>query len=193
MVKIYFTSLLFIIFCPYGVYCELPDELIDLCANNNHKIDYNEYNTLKYTNCGCTDTYHCIRKCCQFGFFLNFTRNDNKDAKCVRNNSIHFSNFSVILYDGTRKVAKTNHFITGMLICNNTNMIHQYFKMNNQDPNEKVYLQSNGSLYFPNSKRKFYNNERYCVDEEDGLSVYLCHTPENPQRQVSRLVSSAGI
>lgn len=189
-----FSSLLLIIFCPYGVvYCELPEDLIDLCVNNNSKINYNEYRTLKNTNCGCTNTFNCIRKCCQFGYFHNYTRDDNKDAKCMRNNSINFSNFSVILHDGTTKISKTNHFIIGMLICNNSNMLYQYFKMNNLDPTEKVYLQKNGSLYFPNSKRQFYNNERYCVDEGDGLSMFLCYTPENPQRQISRLVNSTGI
>lgn len=195
MMKIYFTLVVLIIFYPYGkAYCKLPDELLDLCIKNNtNNIVYNEYSTLKSSFCGCTNPHHCIRKCCQFGFFHNFTREDNKDAKCVRNDSNSFVNFSVNLYKDSTKIAKTNVFVIGMLNCNNTNMIYQYFKLNNWDPNEKYYVQWNGSLYFPNSKRKFYNNDRYCVDEEDGLSVYLCYSPENSQKQVLRLVNCSGI
>lgn len=175
------------------VNCELPDYFVDLCAKNNSNISYDEYNTLKSTPCDCKESNHCIRKCCQFGFFHNFTRDDNKDGKCIRNASIKIYNYTVTLYEGTTKKLDTNIFLVGMLNCNNTDMTYQYFKMNNMDPNEKFYLQTNGSLYYPNSHRKYYNNDRFCVDEEDGLSVYLCYSPETKEKRVKRLVNSTGI
>lgn len=174
------------------VFCNSTDQFVNSCTKNNAVVDYDEYETLKSSSCNCTDHNRCIRKCCQFGFFHNFTRDNNSDAKCIRNGSIAISDFTVSLYEGTVKKTETDIFIIGMLNCNNSDMSQQYFKMNNWDPNERYFLQTNGTLYFPNSHSKFYKNDRYCVDEEDGLTVYLCYTPENPQRKVGRLVNSAG-
>lgn len=170
----------------------LSETLFDLCAKNNRESNYSEYSTVISSSCDCSDAKKCIRKCCRFGFYHNFTRDDNKDSRCIKNDTITFSNFSVDIYKQSRRISKTNVFVIGMLNCNNT-MKYQYFKMNNRDPSEKYYLQNSGLLYYPNSKRKFYSNDRYCVDEEDGLTVYLCYTPENPQKGVSRLLNSTGI
>lgn len=190
-VVIYLVSLLLCSNC--NVHCESSNSFADLCIKNNSDISYNEYTTSATSLCDCIYPNHCLRKCCQFGFFHNFTADNNSDAKCIRNTSTTISNFTVILYDGTVRKSKTNIFVIGMLQCNNTNMIYQYFKMNNRDPMEKYFLQTNGSLYYPNSQTKYYNTDRFCVDEEDGLTVYLCYTPDGPEKHVSRLINSSGI
>lgn len=192
MVKITFT-LIFSIVCFKCKIIHCEDATVDLCVKNNSDIDYSEYTTMKSSSCDCKNMSQCIRKCCQYGFFHNFTREDNEDGKCIRNNSMSFTNFTVSLYELSSKISETNVFIIGMLNCNNSNTKHQYFKMNNHDPNEKYFLQTNGYLYYPKSQKMFYSNDRYCVDEEDGLSVYLCYTPENSQKVVSRLLNSTGI
>lgn len=187
-------SVLLVYFKFVSVHTTTSDKFINLCVKNDSNVGYSEYNTLKASSCDCEDSKRCIRKCCQFGFSHNFTRDDNKDGRCIRNdNIVAFNNFSVILYKGTVKSSETNVFLIGMLNCNNTNMIYQYFKFNHSDPNEKYFLQTDGTLYYPHSRRKFYKNDRFCVDEGDGLSVYLCYTPDSPQRQVLRMVNSTGI
>lgn len=148
---------------------------VDLCERNNSHLPYNEYDSLKTSLCDCS-TQQCLRKCCRPGYYHNFTRDDNRDARCIRNTSVSVSHFSVTVFEGTKEHSVTHVFIVGMLRCNNTNMIPQYFKMDNSDPNEKYYLQTNGTLYFPKSKYKFYSNDRFCVDEDDGLTIYLCYT-----------------
>lgn len=176
-----------------AVHGEISEKFVDLCVRDNNQVDYSEYSTLNSSFCNCARRDQCIRKCCRFGFFHNFTRDDNEDGRCIRNKNNSFNNFSVSLYKGKVKTSETNSFLIGMLNCNNTNMMYQYFKLNNWDPNEKYFLQANGTLFYPNSKRKFYSNDRFCVDEEDGLSVYLCYTPDSPQKTVSRLVNTTGI
>ncbi|KAJ8973807.1 hypothetical protein NQ317_013597 [Molorchus minor] len=60
--------------------------------------------------------------------------------------------------------------------------------MDKDRPIEKAYVQGNGSLYYPASRRKFYGNDRYCVDEANGLTIYLCYTPEDPKTLFTRML-----
>lgn len=164
--------------------------VIDLCADSD---DLSNYTTGRNDACGCAEPDLCVRKCCKPGFY-HFHEEDPYVGKfvsvCTRLMNVTEENFTVPVYDGLREVFLVkDRFMIGMLNCHNPKW--QYFKMNNYDPKERVYIQKNGSLYFP-EVNKIYSMDRYCVDEEDGLTFYLCYTPEGTDKVVSRLLVSAG-
>lgn len=166
------------------------EELIDLCVDSD---DLNNYTTSINDDCGCTKPNLCVRKCCKPGFY-HYHDEDPHVGKfisvCTRMRNSNYENFTVPVFDGLREAFRLkDKFIIGMLNCGNPQW--QYFKMNNYDPKERVYIQKNGSLYFP-EVNKIYSTDRYCVDEEDGLTFYLCYTPERKSKVVSRLLTSTG-
>ncbi|XP_018569888.1 G-protein coupled receptor Mth2-like [Anoplophora glabripennis] len=156
------------------------NDTLNLCRNATVNVDYENYTDASIQNCGCENQETCIRKCCQIGFF--YYQDEDPDATSYKSVcSKHESNaFSVPVYDGEQKVRDvTENFLIGMLNCSDTNVL--YVKLNSTEPNRIFYVQNNGSLYYP-----YYDlilsNERYCVDESDGLGAYLCFEPEEDNK-----------
>lgn len=168
---------------------------VELCDKSG-MTEYQNYTAENTEPCDCDDYRFCLRKCCQHGYYHNRIENHryNKfEGVCLKNtNSSSAELFSVPVYNGTVLVGQINKYIIGMLQCNNTQTPYQYFKMSNSNPKEKYYVQFNGSLYYPSSNRKIYDNRRFCVDEEEGLSVYLCYSPERLDTYLERKVSASG-
>ncbi|KAG5896047.1 hypothetical protein JTB14_011042 [Gonioctena quinquepunctata] len=157
-------------------------------------IALENYSPVSTKPCACRKTEPCIRKCCQPGFYHFHVEDPGKrifESFCIRNESSQ-KLFTVPIYNKETKIHNSIEYTVCPMQCNN-NDAWQYFKMNNLNPEELYYIQKNGSLYYPHSKRKFYDNDRYCVDEEDGLSVYLCYSPDDPATILSRIVSVLGI
>ncbi|XP_018567316.1 probable G-protein coupled receptor Mth-like 10 isoform X3 [Anoplophora glabripennis] len=166
------------------------EELIDMCGDTD---GVPSYTTNEIDTCGCTTAELCLRKCCKSGFY-HFHDEDAFTGKfvsvCTRMENSS-ETFSVPVYDGLRNVSEfKDKFVIGMLNCNNPQW--QYFKMDNLNPKERVYVQKNGSLYYPGVNR-MYGIDRYCVDEEDGLTFYLCYTPESADKIVSRGLVATGM
>lgn len=164
----------------------------DLC-NKDYSLDYDSYITTRSEQCDCVDPKYCVRKCCQYGFSHVHTEDPTTatiKSTCVRSHKSR--NFTVPVYRLYSKQYNLEKFMVGMLECGNA-MFWQYFKMNNSDPIEKTYIQENGSLFYPSSSIKIYQNDRYCVDEADGFSVYLCYTPESPDKLLRILVNVTGL
>ncbi|KAJ8915751.1 hypothetical protein NQ315_004563 [Exocentrus adspersus] len=168
------------------------EDIVDLCSATTDDL-YN-YTTTRSESCDCERNDLCIRKCCKPGFYHfhdEDLRSDLYVSVCIRKPNNSAKTFKVPVYDGIRKKYEIrDKFKIGILNCSNTKW--QYFKLNKSDPNENVYVQKNGSLYYPHAK-KMYNIDRYCVDEEDGLTVYLCYSPAEDTRKVlSRTVVNTG-
>lgn len=168
----------------------VAENVIDLCSSSSN---YENYTTNLTQNCGCEKTRVCIRKCCQKGFYLQHYENPFEnvfESFCIRNES---DSFNVPIYNRRENVYNLtieDNFMIGMLECGNDDW--QYFKMNNSDKMERTYIQENGSLYYPTSRYKIYDSSRYCVDEQDGLTIFLCYTNIKPGVYVSRIVNSVG-
>ncbi|CAG9856139.1 unnamed protein product [Phyllotreta striolata] len=166
---------------------------LDLC-NTEGTTPYANYTEEATQTCRCTEARRCIRKCCQLGYSLHHVEDaargiyESTNLCYKRENFTH--NFTVPVYSNYTKLREESTFLVGMLTCNRDEAL-RYFKLNDKDPNEKYYLQGNGSLFYPHSKRKFYLNDRYCVDEKDGLSVYLCFTQKD-RRNTLRQFNSIG-
>lgn len=164
--------------------------VIDLCSNSSN---YESYTKNATQNCGCGKTQPCIRKCCQKGFYLQHYEDAFEnvfESICIKNES---DSFTVPIYNRRENVHNltiADNFMIGMLDCGNDDW--QYFKMNNSDIMERTYIQENGSLYYPASRYKIYDSNRYCVDEQDGLTIFLCYTNIKPGVYVSRIVNSIG-
>ncbi|XP_018569773.1 G-protein coupled receptor Mth2-like [Anoplophora glabripennis] len=162
-----------------------PQESINLCTNI--EVDYENYTDSRTQLCGCEQMHSCVRKCCQSGF--HHFHNESPEhgfsvSRChrVRTNS---TNFTVPIYDGFKQVYLEHKFMVGMLDCKNKE--YQYFKMSNVDSRQKFYIQKNGSLYYPFYNR-MYSNDRYCIDEKDGLTAYLCFLPRGPVAHSERMI-----
>ncbi|CAH2002603.1 unnamed protein product [Acanthoscelides obtectus] len=150
------------------------ERALNLCSKNT--TTYDMYTTPNLTKCGCGAGI-CVRKCCQHGFYHpydEFPTGGITEAFCQRNNSYSGHAFSIPIFNFTDLVYYADTFSIGMLTCNE-NEPQRYFKMNNSNPEETYLIQSNGSLYFL-SRNLFYAPDRFCVDEQDGMSVYLCYT-----------------
>ncbi|XP_072397057.1 G-protein coupled receptor Mth2-like isoform X7 [Diabrotica undecimpunctata] len=149
---------------------------LDLCDSTG-STDYTNYTSEITQNCGCIDNTTCIRKCCQLGFYLHHVEDSVLgiyESVCIKNESATL-NFSVPIYVNESIIYYETDFVIGMLGCNE-GKLWRYFKMDNTNPSEKFYVQENGTLFYPQSTYKYYRNDRYCVDEDDGLSVFLCYT-----------------
>ncbi|XP_050514676.1 G-protein coupled receptor Mth2-like isoform X10 [Diabrotica virgifera virgifera] len=154
---------------------------LDLCDVTG-STDYTNYTSEITQNCGCIDNDNttCIRKCCQLGFYHHHVEEPRYgiyESVCIKNESASL-NFSVPIYNNESIVYYETDFVIGMLGCNEGEF-YRYFKLNNTDPSEKFYVQENGTLFFK-SKNKYYSNDRFCVDEDEGLSVFLCYSSPNP-------------
>lgn len=152
---------------------------LDLC-NKKGTSTYINYTSDITKYCGCSDPKKCLRKCCQQGYYLhhkeysvNYTFIE--ETVCIKNPSHEPFNFRVPIYNKTKLLFYENKFMIGLLPCNKLEPF-KYFKINNSDPNELFFIQDNGVLYFPVSDRKFYSNDRFCVDENEGLSVFVCYS-----------------
>ncbi|CAH2002607.1 unnamed protein product [Acanthoscelides obtectus] len=170
----------------------VSEETVDLCAKNS--TDYATYSTNDQSQCNCSGL--CVRKCCQYGFYHVHIEYDSEfsyspttvnlrilcigasESFCKKSETLF--NFSVPIFNVTQYRYNMTDFSVGLLTCNENSYV-RYFKLNNSDPTERYYVQNNGSLYYHRSRR-FYAPDRFCVDEEDGLSVYLCysHVPQRP-------------
>ncbi|KAJ8915752.1 hypothetical protein NQ315_004564 [Exocentrus adspersus] len=157
-------------------YVSARDEHVSLCASGVN-VTYENYTVNESKNCKCKNETKCVRKCCQSGFYHYHYEDGGGifESVCIKHN---FTSFSVPIYEGTtKKYNVSDGFIIGTLQCVG-NRGWKYFKMNNSNPREAFYIQENGTLYYPASKRKIYSNSKYCVDEEDGLTAYLCYSPD---------------
>lgn len=164
------------------------EESINLCTSSD--VGYENYNESKTEICGCELRHSCVRKCCQSGFHHFHNESPQHGffvSMCVRKNT---TNFTVPIHDGLRQVYVEDKFMVGMLDCKNEGW--QYFKMNNDDPRQKFYIQRNGSLYYP-FYDKIYSNDRYCVDEKDGLTAYLCFSLGYAVSHTERVILVLGI
>lgn len=164
------------------------EESVNLCASGIN-ASYVNYTTIASENCGC-ESKVCLQKCCQDGFYHYHFEDYSPvpQSICIKHNS---TSFNVPIYKGEKKKYDWNNsFIVGMLQCGNAKW--QYFKMNNSDPKAKFYIQENGSLYYPQSNRKIFNRDRYCVDEEDGLTIYLCYPNEGQVTTLEGRINSMG-
>lgn len=169
----------------------VSEETIDLCSNTSN---YESYTRNITRNCGCGETRACVRKCCQKGFYLHHSEDVYEnvyESVCIKKNDS--DSFTVPIYNRREKafdLTLDDDFLIGMLDCGNDGW--QYFKMNNSNTKERFYIQKNGSLYYPYSRYKFYDNSRYCIDEQDGLTAFLCYTPQHPSKSVSIFINSIG-
>ncbi|XP_018567276.1 uncharacterized protein LOC108907922 [Anoplophora glabripennis] len=167
------------------------EDVIDLCSNFSN---YESYTKNITQNCGCEKTRPCIRKCCQKGFYLQHYEDAFEnvfESVCIKKESHSFNVPICSRRENIYNLTVEDNFMIGMLDCKNDDW--QYFKINNSDITERVYIQENGSLYYPASRYKIYDSSRYCVDEEDGLTVFLCYTNTKPSVYVSRIVNSVGM
>ncbi|XP_018567315.1 probable G-protein coupled receptor Mth-like 10 isoform X2 [Anoplophora glabripennis] len=165
------------------------NESVNLCSSDTN-VSYNSYTTARTENCGCENKV-CLRKCCQNGFYHHHVEyyTITPESICRKHNS---TSFAVPIYEGEKKKYDWNNsFVVGMLHCGNAKW--QYFKMNNSNPKHKFYVQENGSLYFPQSIGKIFNKDRYCVDEEDGLTVYLCYPNKGQVTTLEGEINSIGM
>ncbi|KAJ8978554.1 hypothetical protein NQ317_006115 [Molorchus minor] len=155
---------------------------INLCDTATD-VEYENYTVSTTEQCGCNEISTCVRKCCRSGFYHYHDENPQTgyyNSVCIRNETPR--NFSVSIFKGTDKKYDLNDgFMIGMLNCDNENY-YQYFKMDNSDPRQKFFIQENGSLYYQHYG-KVYKNDRYCVDERDGLTAFVCFIP--PVRKLS--------
>ncbi|XP_018567323.1 probable G-protein coupled receptor Mth-like 10 isoform X9 [Anoplophora glabripennis] len=163
-----------------------------MCSDTDD--DIHSYVVNKIVSCGCNGTDLCVKKCCKSGFYHSYV--EDVYNKIFSRNCTRMKNpseaFRIPIYDGLRKVYELkNKFIIGMLNCSNPKW--QYFKMEPRlYPKEKVYIQPNGSLYYP-AKDMMYGSDRYCVDEEDGLTFYVCYTPEDADKVFNRKLVATGM
>ncbi|KAJ8922364.1 hypothetical protein NQ315_004307 [Exocentrus adspersus] len=163
----------------------------DAVVNNNNndsvrlcldapEVDYENYTSATTENCGCKEGGLCVRKCCQSGF----THYHDEDADtgfflsvCTRTKNDSSNNFTVPIHDGEDVFNASQEFKVGTLTCNNPDW--QYFRMDNTNPNQQFRIMRNGSLYYE-YYGMVYNNDRYCLDEQNGLTAYVCFTPPPP-------------
>lgn len=149
----------------------------DLCSSsteNSTEIDSYIWRNQSARNCGCED---CIRRCCKPGYYrLLGTK------YCVKNHTGH--SFEVPVYtDETifvKNVKELKNFIVGPIHC-------EYFNLNY--PSEEFYIQIDGSAWVPIFKR-YFKNDRYCVDEANGFTPLLCLPPEKLKPNVFGMYQS---
>ncbi|XP_018567275.1 G-protein coupled receptor Mth2-like [Anoplophora glabripennis] len=166
------------------------EDVINMCSNSS---SYESYTKNITQNCGCEKNRPCIRKCCQKGFYLQHYEDAFEnvfESVCIKKESHSFNLPIYTRRENIYNLTLEDNFMIGMLNCENDDW--QYFKMNNSDIRERVYIQENGSLYYPASRYKIYDSSRYCVDEEDGLTIILCYTSTQPSVCALRIVNSVG-
>lgn len=136
---------------------------LDLCSfseKNTTVADSYIWKNQSTKNCGCQN---CIRKCCKTGYFRILGSN-----LCFKNSTDY--TFKVPVYTDENNYVKDideiNYFTVGPIYC-------AYFNY----PAEDFYIQTDGTVWIPVFDRYFYNNQ-YCVDENNGLSLLLCIPPE---------------
>lgn len=110
-------------------------------------------------NCGCVS---CIRRCCKPGFiyrakFCYGNSNDKLNVSVYKNKT----NLVKVLDDSNE------HFIVGVPKCD---MFRLRF------PEEEFYIQEDTKDVWIPEYEKFYNSNRYCVDELNGFTPLLCFT-----------------
>lgn len=112
----------------------------------------------------CEYKTNCVRKCCEIGY--KFIKN-----KCLKNNST--AAFAVPVFNQTYfvgTIGDSAKYRVDEITC-------QVFRLNNSNPDEVYFPQEDGSLWVPLYK-SFYANARYCLDEVDKLSAFLCFPEE---------------
>lgn len=132
---------------------------LNLCSKENLMNTSYLAKAQREQNCGCV---FCIRRCCKPGFIY-------KRRYCYANSS---EVLNVSVYRNKTNLAKVlensyENFIVGVPKC-------QMFKLN--FPEEKFYIQDDTKAVWVPLYNKFYNNSRYCVDEFNGFTPYLCFT-----------------
>lgn len=135
-------------------------EILSLAlCRNAAEVNYESYTDIVIRSCGCANWETCIRKCCQKGYSYEHSENSKIGANATVCTKHESNSFSVPIYDGTEKVRdETDNFLIGMLNCSNANL--HYFRSNESDAMQKIFVQENGSLHYPNGD-VIVSNERY--------------------------------
>lgn len=145
----------------------------DVCTEDN-STEIRSYYAKNVTtkHCGC-EVESCVRKCCKPGFFY-------REKNCLRNNSTDLFKIPVHVNKTvpTSELGKDGRFLVGLMNC-------RYFRINPLLPNEKFYVQEDGTTWVP-IYREFYKNSEYCVDELFGASILLCFpSDESKGREIN--------
>lgn len=137
---------------------------LDLCSFSDEDSPLGDsylWKNLSTKNCGCDN---CIRKCCKPGYFRIL------GTKWCFKNATEYA-FKVPVYENDVNYAKDvvdiNDFVVGPIYCD-------YFNY----PADDYYVQTDGTVWVPTFDRYFYNDQ-YCVDENNGLSLILCLPSES--------------
>lgn len=129
-------------------------------------------------NCGCVS---CIRRCCKPGFIY-------KQKYCYGNStySLNLSLYADKDVFVRRLENNGEHFIVGPPKC-------VMFKL--KFPQDEFYIQESSKDVWVPKYKKFYNSNRYCVDEQNGLTPLLCfsdqkQTIQSAEQNVQNLYST---
>lgn len=129
---------------------------MDMCSRE----DYDEFpyfaKNVSEQNCGCSS---CIRRCCKPGYtysqrYCHANSNDTLLVPVYRN--------KLILVDTLFEI---ENFVVGVPDC-------VMFRLDY--PDEEFFIQNEGKDVWVPMYNQFYNNSRYCVDEMNGFTPFLC-------------------
>lgn len=143
---------------------EVFQTVMDLCSRESYIEDF-LYSTRNVSdqNCGC---YSCIRRCCKPGFIY-------RNQFCYNNSS---DNLVVPIYKNrtilVNVLSNIEPFSVGVPNC-------VMFRLN--FPDEEFYIQNDSKDVWVPTYNKFYNSNRYCVDELNGFTPFLCFSSSTRQ------------
>lgn len=134
---------------------------MELCSSEIFTQNFSYFaSNFSDQNCGCNS---CIRRCCKPGFVY-------RQQFCYYNSSDFLK---VSVYTNTTVLVNIlsgiENFLIGVPNC-------VLFRLNY--PSEEFYIQSESKDVWVPTYNKFYNSNRYCVDELDGFTPFLCFNVE---------------
>lgn len=136
---------------------------VNFCFKDNFTQTYFAKNQTEQ-NCGCEP---CIRRCCKPGFTY-------KMRFCYGNST---DKLNIPLYTNKTNLVKVlddsyEHFVVGVPKC-------LMFRLSY--PEEGFYIQERTKDVWIPKFEKFYNSSRYCLDELNGFTPFLCFTSPSPR------------
>lgn len=130
---------------------------MNFCTKENSTVFFYFAKNQTDQNCGCV---FCIRRCCKPGFVY-------KQKRCYQNSSdslevpvyVNKTRFVNVLDD------RMDHFVVGVPKC-------VMFRLN--FPEEEFFIQQDTKAAWIPKYNKFYDSDRYCVDETKKFTPFLC-------------------
>lgn len=132
---------------------------MNICTRENfNKVSSYFARNVSEQNCGCQ---RCIRRCCKPGFTYRqqFCYGNSNESLTVP----VYTNMTILV----NVLSGIENFVVGTPDC-------VLFRLD--FPSEEFYIKNDNKDVWVPQYNRFYNSNRYCVDELNGFTPFLCFT-----------------